>query len=54
MRAQIDTNKRKNESKQSTKKRKKPYANRIHGYEMMINDNNEDLRRERCCLPQIG
>jgi hypothetical protein len=24
--------------------RKKPYANRTHGYEMMINDNNEDLR----------
>jgi len=38
MRTQIDTNQRKNESKQSTKKRKKPYANRIHGYEMMIND----------------
>jgi len=24
-----------------------------YGYEMMINDNNEDLRRESCFLPQI-
>jgi len=34
--------------------RKKPYANRIHGYEMMMNDNNEDLRQKRCCLPQLS
>jgi hypothetical protein len=26
----------------------------INDYEMMINDNNEDLRWERCHLPQIG
>jgi hypothetical protein len=34
--------------------REKPYANRTHGYEMMINNNNENLRRESCCLPQIA
>jgi hypothetical protein len=44
MRAQIDTTQRKNQSKQSTKKGKKPSANKTHGYEMMINDNNENLR----------
>ncbi len=30
--------------------RKKPYANSTHGYEMMINDNKEDLRQESCHL----
>ncbi len=51
MRAQIDTTQRKNQSKQSTKKGKKPSANKTHGYEMTINDNNENLRWESCCLP---
>ncbi len=47
-------NPKKNESKQSTKNKENSHENRIHGYEMMINDNNEDLRQERCRLPQIG
>ncbi len=34
--------------------RKKPYVNRTHGYEMMINNNNEDLRQESYRLTQIG
>jgi hypothetical protein len=34
--------------------RKKPYANRTHGYEMMINNNNESLRQESYRLPQIS
>ncbi len=34
--------------------RKKSHVNMINDYEMMINDNNEDLRWERCHLPQIG
>jgi hypothetical protein len=41
-------------AKNQQKIKKKPYANKIHGYEMMINDNNENLRREKCRLPQIG
>jgi hypothetical protein len=46
---------RKNESKQSTKnKERKPYANRTSGYEMTINNNKEDLRRESNHLPQIN
>jgi hypothetical protein len=32
---------------------KKPYANRTHGYEMIIKDNKEDLKQENCCLPEI-
>jgi hypothetical protein len=55
MRARIDTTQRKNEIKQSTKnKEKKPYANKIQGYEMMINDNKKKLRWKSNCLPQIG
>jgi hypothetical protein len=33
--------------------RKKPYANRAHGYKMTINDNKKDLRQESCHLSQI-
>jgi hypothetical protein len=45
MRTQVDTTQRKNKSKQSTKIRQTPYSKkRTHGYEMIINDNNEDLR----------
>jgi hypothetical protein len=54
MRAQIDTTQRKMKANNQQIIKKKPYANRTHGYEMMINDNNEDLRRESCCLPQIS
>jgi len=39
MRAQANKTQRQNKSKQSTKIRKKPYANRTHGYEMMTNYN---------------
>jgi hypothetical protein len=53
MRAQIDTTQKKMKVNNQQKIRKKSHANRIHGYEMMINDNNEDLRQERCHLPQI-
>jgi hypothetical protein len=43
--SRVDTTQRKNESEQLAKnKEKKPYANRIQGYEMTINDNREDLR----------
>jgi hypothetical protein len=44
MRTQVDTTKRKNKSKQSTKNKKKTYANRTYGYKMTINNNKEDLR----------
>ncbi len=40
--------------KNQQKLRKNPYANKTHGYEAMINDNKEDLRRKSCCLSQIG
>jgi hypothetical protein len=40
--------------KNQQKLRKNPYANKTHGYEAMINDNKENLRRESCCLSQIG
>jgi hypothetical protein len=40
-RTQVDTTQRKNKSKQSTKK---AYANRTYGYEMMTNNNKENLR----------
>jgi hypothetical protein len=43
MRAQVDTTQRKNKNNQ-TKIRLKPYANRTHSYEMMNNDNKENLR----------
>jgi hypothetical protein len=41
---QVDTTQRKNKSKQSTKNNKKTHANRTYGYEMMLNNNKEDLR----------
>jgi hypothetical protein len=44
MKVQVDTTQRKNKSKQSTKNKKKIYANRTYGYEMMINNNKEDLK----------
>jgi hypothetical protein len=44
MKAQVDTTQRKYKSKQSTKNKKKTYANRTYGYEMMINNNKEDLK----------
>jgi hypothetical protein len=52
MRAQVDITQMKNKSKQ--KIRKKSYANRTHGHEMMINDNNANLRQKNRHLPQIG
>jgi hypothetical protein len=44
MRVQVDTTQRKNKNKQSTKNKKKTYAIKTYGYEMMINSNKEDLR----------
>ncbi len=45
MKAQVNNPKKKNESQQSMKNNeKKPCANMTQGYEMMINDNKEDLR----------
>ncbi len=41
-------------SKLLTKIRQRPYAKRIHGYKMTINDNKEDLTLKSCHLPQIG
>jgi len=55
MKAGVDKTQRKKKKKnqQSRKnKERKPNANMTQGYEMMINDNKEDLRRESC-LPQI-
>ncbi len=44
MRAQVNTTQRKNKSKQSTKIKLKPYANRSQGHKMTFNnDNKEDL-----------
>jgi hypothetical protein len=56
MRAQVDITQRKKKKKKppSTKNKEKPYANKTHGYEMTINNTNEDQRRESCHLPQIG
>jgi len=42
--------KKKMKANNQQKIRKKPYANSTHGYEMMINDNKEDLRQESCHL----
>jgi len=39
MRTQVNTTKRKNKSKQSTKTKWKPHAKKTWGYEMKINDN---------------
>jgi len=46
--------KKKKKKTPSTKNKEKPYANKTHGYEMTINNTNEDQRRESCHLPQIG
>jgi hypothetical protein len=44
MRAQVYTTQRKKQKQTINENRKKkPYAIRIQGYEMMINDNKEDL-----------
>jgi len=43
MRAQVNTTQKKNKSKQSTKIKLKPYANRSQGHKMTINDNKENL-----------
>jgi hypothetical protein len=53
MRAQVDTLQIKTKASNQSQK-KKPYANRIHEYEMMINDNKEDLKRKSCHLSQIN
>jgi hypothetical protein len=39
MRTQIDTTQKKNKSKLPTKIKQRPYAKRIHDYEMAINNN---------------
>jgi hypothetical protein len=44
MRIQVNATQRKNKSKQLTKNKKKTYANKTYGYEMMFNNNKEDLR----------
>jgi hypothetical protein len=44
MKTQINITQRKNKSKQSTKNKEKSYANRTHGYKMIINDNKENPR----------
>ncbi len=41
---QVDTTQKKKKVNNQQKIRKKPYANRTHKYEMIINDNIEDLR----------
>ncbi len=43
MKAQVNTT-QKQKQKINKKIRRKPYANRTHGHEMMINNNKEDLR----------
>jgi hypothetical protein len=35
-------------------KKRKPYANMTQSYEMMNNDNKEDLKQKSYRLPQIG
>jgi hypothetical protein len=48
---------KKEEKKANTQqklKKKKPYANMTHRYEMMINGNKEYLKRKSCRFPQIG
>jgi hypothetical protein len=54
MRAQVNTTQRKNKSKQLTQIKLKPYANRSQSHKMTINDNKEDLRQKKYCLPQIN
>jgi hypothetical protein len=46
----VDTTQRKNKNEQSTQTRLKPYAKRTHGYEMSVNNNQEDLRWKNCHL----
>ncbi len=54
MRAQVDiTLKTKTKKIINQKNKKKPYANRTQDYEMIIQDNKEDLRQENYRLPQI-
>jgi hypothetical protein len=56
MRARVDTTQRKKieANNQQKIRKRKPYANKTQGYEMTINNNKEDLRRESSHLPQIG
>jgi hypothetical protein len=52
MRARVDTTQRKKDgSKQSTKNKKKLYANKTQSYKMMINDNKDNLRQKNSHLP---
>ncbi len=53
METQVDTTQRKNKNKQSIKIRERPYGKRTHDYEMIKNDNKEDLRQKSYHLFQI-
>jgi hypothetical protein len=51
---QVDTTQRKKTKVNNQQKSgKNPIAKRTHDYEMIINNNKEDLRQKSCHLPQI-